>query len=151
MKSPFAILLSMSFGLLVSGGCGRKNEELTGKGDPRLDGKYLLVGTEMGGVYNKEADLKQEYTFSGDKMIVMKGKNEEAQTISCDPAKDPAEITIRNKQTDGKVDCVYGIYKLNGDELTLCLRKTGNPAERPTSFKTTSESHSMVMILKKEK
>src|SRR5580692_5752384 len=99
--------------LMLVGGCGSKDNGggAAGGGDPRLEGTYTLVETEMGGVRSKETEQKGTFSFSGDKMISPNGKKEEAATIKCDPSKTPAEITISKTEVSGKIDTFYGIYK----------------------------------------
>ena len=69
--------------LMLVGGCGSKDNGggAAGGGDPRLEGTYTLVETEMGGVRSKETEQKGTFSFSGDKMISPNGKKEEAATI----------------------------------------------------------------------
>ncbi len=137
--------------LMLVGGCGSKDNGggPAGGGDPRLEGTYTLVETEMGGVRSKETEQKGTFSFSGDKMISPNGKKEEAATIKCDPTKTPAEITISKTEASGKIDTFYGIYKLEDDTLTLCLMKSDNPANRPKEFKTSKDSIVMIEVFKK--
>lgn len=135
--------------LALAAGCSHK-EEPTSSGDPRLDGTYERVGTEWKGEMVKDAENKVKYVFTGNKMIVQSGKSEDVQTISCDTSKNPAEITISKKEASGKVDAFHGIYKLEGGTLTICIRKTDNPADRPGDFKTSKNSSAMLLVLKRE-
>jgi uncharacterized protein (TIGR03067 family) len=137
--------------LMLVGGCGSKDSGggPAGGGDPRLEGTYALVATEMLGVSTKETEQKGTFTFSGDKMITPNSKKEEAATIKCDPTKTPAEITISRTEVSGKVDTYYGIYKLEDDTLTLCWMKSDNPADRPKEFKTAKDSKAIIEVLKK--
>jgi uncharacterized protein (TIGR03067 family) len=144
----------MATSLMLVGGCGSKDSGgggPAGGGDPRLEGTYTLVATEIGGVLSKETEQKGAYTFSGDKMIAPNGRKEEAATIKCDPSKTPAEITISKTEDSGKVNTVYGIYKLEDDTLTLCLMKSDNSTDRPKAFKTSKDSKAMIEVLKKTK
>ena len=152
MRSVFGQGAVVATTLFLVGGCGSKDNGgggPAGGGDPRLEGTYTLVETEMGGVRSKETEQKGTFSFSGDKMISPNGKKEEAATIKCDPSKTPAEITISKTEVSGKIDTFYGIYKLENDTLTLCLMKSDNPADRPKEFKTSKESKAMIEVFKK--
>jgi uncharacterized protein (TIGR03067 family) len=153
MRFAFGIALVATTAMFVSG-CGKKEVGGDGNaesGDPRLEGTYTLVATEMGGVTHKETEQKGFFTFFGDKMISPNGKKEEAATIKCDPSKTPAEITISKTEASGKIDTIYGIYILEDDTLTLCLIKSDNPDQRPKEFKTSTEPKAIIQVFKKTK
>ena len=133
-------------------GCGSKDGgPQTSSGDSRLEGTYTLIETEMKGLRGKETEKDRIYTFSGDKLILPKGKPEEAATIKCDPNANPAEITISKTEDSGKVDTTFGIYKIEGDTLTICMIKSDNSADRPKEFKTSKGSKEMILVLQKNK
>jgi uncharacterized protein (TIGR03067 family) len=138
---------------LVLLGCGSKQGggQQTSSGDPRLEGSYTLIETEMKGIRSKETEKDRIYTFSGDKLILPKGKPEEADTVKCDPNVNPHEITISKTESSGKVDTTYGIYKIEGDILTIGMIKSDNPANRPKEFKTGKGSNEMILVLQKNK
>jgi len=142
--------------LVVIGGCEHKDKggkdtgDRAGSGDPRLEGTYTFVGTEMNGTLVGESQKDRMYAISGNRMILPKGKKEEGITIQCDPNKNPCEIDLSRTEASGKVDKYYGIYKLEDDTLTLCLIKSDNPSDRPREFKT-KDTIAVIWILKKTK
>jgi uncharacterized protein (TIGR03067 family) len=139
--------------MLMFLGCGSKGSGggKESSGDPKLEGAYTRVGMEMAGTMIKETEKDHIYTFEGNKMILPKGKIEEAAIIQCDPGKNPAEITISKTEVSGKIDTSYGIYKLEGDTLTICMIKSDNPADRPKEFKTSVDTKAMIWVLQKNK
>jgi uncharacterized protein (TIGR03067 family) len=155
MRLSFPLVIAV-MAIISIVGCGQKEKgadttgEGGGSGDPRLDGTYAIVGTEMGGRLDKESEKERIYTFSGNKMIRPKEKKEEGITIKCDPSKTPHEIDLSRKEASGKLDTFYGIYKLEDDTLTLCMVKSDNPADRPREFKT-KDSTATIWIMKKNK
>jgi uncharacterized protein (TIGR03067 family) len=105
----------------------------------------------MAGTMVKETEKDHIYRFEGNKMIPPKGTIEGAATTQCDPSKNPAEITISKTEESGKTNTSYGIYKLEGDTLTICMIKSENPADRPREFKTSKESRAMILVLQRNK
>jgi uncharacterized protein (TIGR03067 family) len=63
--------------------------------------------------------------------------------------KTPAEIDLTETE-GGKTKTMYGIYKLDGDLLTICLSDSGKPEDRPKEFKADADGKAMVMVLKKD-
>jgi uncharacterized protein (TIGR03067 family) len=151
MRSAIDLVLAF-FAFLAIGGCGNNgNGGNAGRGDPRLEGTYTLIASELKGNREHEAERAKIYTFSGNHMIPPNGKQDDALTVSCDPSKSPCEIDFSKKESNGKIDTIHGIYKIEDDTLTLCLRKSDNSADRPREFKTTSDSKDMLWVMKKNK
>lgn len=139
---------SMLVVALLLAGCGRHESApgVNGNIDPRLEGTYTLIKEETRGLVRKETEADMTYTFIDGKLL--RGKNE-VGAVTCDPNKTPAEITISKTEINGKVARMYGIYKLEGDTLTLCLVRSDNAGNRPKEFKTDPESSAILWILKK--
>jgi len=112
----------------------------------RLQGTWVLVSGERGGEPPPEGFLGGfKLTFAGDKFsIQLKGETKGPGAYMLDPAKTPREI---NLTPDGQN--LRGIYRLKGDELTLCLDENRGP--RPTEFKSPAGTNHLLLVLRREK
>ena len=61
------------------------------------------------------------------------GKRFAGTTIELDPTHDPKNIDVIPDGGRNRGERVLGIYKLDGERLTICMARAGQP--RPTAFK----------------
>jgi uncharacterized protein (TIGR03067 family) len=140
--------------LALTAGCGGK-PTAPDKAKAGLDGGWTLVSVEVAGVKKTEADLAKDpiadrkLKATGDKLIGSKGGKEEVMSYKLNADKSPAEIDLTETQ-DGKTKTMYGIYKLDGDLLTICLSDSDKPDDRPKEFKAGADGKAMIMVLKKD-
>src|ERR687894_1347355 len=119
-----------------------------GKADlDKLQGTWEVTSMEMGGKAIKVFPGKITVTFTGDRMV-MDGPLAAPEgekpvppefTVKLDPSKNPKAIdtVALTGKFPGKTQ--RGIYRLEGDELTLCL--PNQEAEgRPTEFESPAGS-----------
>jgi uncharacterized protein (TIGR03067 family) len=145
MRKFLGLVVFMATAALVVGNEDKK---------PSLDGTYVMVAIEMKGEKIPDETLKKlpeedrTITIKGDKLIRM-GKNKEPIELKIDASKTPAEIDTKETKGD-KPEMSYGIYKLEGDTLTICLVEDGKAADRPKEFKTMKDSKLVMLILKKK-
>jgi RNA polymerase sigma-70 factor (ECF subfamily) len=118
------------------------------KDEPKIVGTWAYASVEVGGRKVPEEDLKEaKMVFGAEGKFTANPKGHEvAGTYKLDPAKKPREITITN--AEGQTH--RGIYKLDGDALTICLPEEG-AAERPTEFATREGTKVILVVLKREK
>jgi RNA polymerase sigma factor (sigma-70 family) len=119
------------------------------KDEEKIVGTWGYVSVEVGGKKVAEEDVKEaemiytaEGTFTADRGKGMKREG----TYKLDPAKKPKEITT----TNGEGRTHSGIYKLDGDTLTICIPEEAG-AERPTEFATKEGTKVLLVVLKREK
>jgi uncharacterized protein (TIGR03067 family) len=118
-----------------------------GEGDrDRVQGAWILAVGEKAGRKAPEEGLKTQtvmMTFAGSTFVWKTGDRETRGTFSLDPARSPGEITMSAGDTK-----LAGIYRLVGDELTICV---GKGEDRPTEFATREGAKALLLILKRKK
>jgi uncharacterized protein (TIGR03067 family) len=114
----------------------------------KLQGQWVGVSWETRGFQHPaEAAQQRKLTVKGDGWIVKQGDEPENKAaFKIDPSKDPKTIDLTFEQ--GKFRKMHGIYKLEGDTLTVCL--TRDNKERPKEFKTSKED-GILMVWKRGK
>jgi uncharacterized protein (TIGR03067 family) len=154
-------LLSSFVLICLALGCGRNPEtaptpaspaqakapapEAAKKTDKELiQGTWTVVTCEQSG-QPSEAWKGILFQFSADELNLIateaKGRLKKS-TFRLNPQKNPKEIDIVEKN-EGKIETSHGIYKLEGDTLTLCINHDpGGP--RPTAFATAMTEFSLV-------
>ncbi len=109
------------------------------KDPPGLVGSWTLQKAEFGGMALPAGAMmigELSLTFNADGTIVATkgGKPEPDQSrYTHDPKKSPAEFDLTESRPGGKDMVVHGIYKIDGDMLTLCMTPMG---ERPKKFES---------------
>jgi uncharacterized protein (TIGR03067 family) len=124
--------------------------------DDDIKGTYTIIGIEAGGEKipdeflkkGKEEDLTLKIT--ADKIIAIKNGKEDPAAYKLDTSKKPHEIDLTATK-DGKEEKMYGIFKVDGDKLIICMAEVEKPADRPKEFKTTKEGKSIMITLQKKK
>ena len=143
MAKRFACLLVV--GLLMG---ADQPSDAAKKDLEKLQGEWKIEKAQRGGEAAPAELLgKLSLTIKGDSMTVSEGSaRDEKATISLDPGKSPAAIDIKPARPGRET--VLGIYKLNGDSLTLCWSKEG---ARPTEFASKPKSDQVLFVLKRAK
>src|SRR5262249_36951339 len=125
-------------GLLLGAGDAKTDEEL-------FPGTWNVSSLENGGQKETEEKVKQlSIVFrEGGKAVVKTEQKETEVTWQLDATKKPRQISL----TDGN-KTLEGIYKLEGDTLTLCLAEVGKET-RPTEFASPAGSRTLLIVLKR--
>jgi uncharacterized protein (TIGR03067 family) len=124
-------------------------DEATAKEMKKLAGTWLAVSVEVGGVpYPEQSVKKLKYTISAEKIVVNWG-GEAPATYQLDVKADPKAIDMVGMSGGVPGAKSKGIYKLDGDELTICFDDAS--AGRPTEFETKPKTRRTLYKFKREK
>jgi len=118
--------------------------------EPGIVGEWTLVSTFVGGreMPKPPEAMTYEYTADGKYFSRMNGvetKNSR-RGYKIDAKKDPAELDFESGPL-GKTVWVPGIFKVEGDKLTVCL--DGGTSKRPTSFEHAKDARVSIMTFKR--
>ena len=135
MQRIICVLVVLSTPLLLAADTGDDaKKELKA-----LQGKWKAVTLEAGGKpLPKDAVPDFTYTIRADGKATGKmPKGEYTAAITVDPKRDPKTIDNLHESGDQKGKKQYGVYKLEGDKLTVCITAPGRAeADRPKDFNT---------------
>lgn len=100
-----------------------------------LQGEWTLVSTEP----KLEPEEAYKLTIKGEQWTIrapsILGNAAAKTTIKIDPSKSPKTLDLTIRIGDRELPPRLGIYKLEGNTLTVC--QTIGKAERPTEFRST--------------
>jgi uncharacterized protein (TIGR03067 family) len=114
----------------------------------RIEGEWVVESYMLGG---KDVGREKGGTFviaDGKIALLKDGRRREEVEYKLDPKADPPRIDLSPPAKE-KEGVIPGIYKLDGDTLTLCFPK--GQGDRPTKFESPAESKIVLMTLKRAK
>lgn len=136
------------------------------KKDPGIVGVWTVESTSLGGKagIKPPAEMRYEFTADGKWTIHREGAGGIAKPvpryIKLDTKSDPAKIDMLTPDAPaagappvagpakGSNREMLGIYKIDGDTLTLCVSVGG---ERPTTFEPNDNGRLVLLVLKRVK
>jgi uncharacterized protein (TIGR03067 family) len=142
---------SLLVGLAIAVGAPTKEKD---KKEPAgIVGEWVGEKAMAGGKELPIPDGGVGFTFTDDgKVIIREGMREKSDTgtYKTDPKKDPAEIDLM-PPAEKKDPPVYGIYKIDGDTMTLAFTRGKPGGGRPAKFESAEGSDVIVITLKRAK
>jgi RNA polymerase sigma factor (sigma-70 family) len=155
LKAAGAVLLAVTAVAVGVGVCARlaladrpaaAGKDEAPKDEEKILGTWTLVSGEEGGQKAPEERIKQaKLIFAADgKMTAKLGEREQEFTYQLSPAKKPKEFSV----ADDKGRTMLGIYKLDGDTLTVCYDRGG---DRPAEFASPEGTRVVLEVLKRVK
>jgi uncharacterized protein (TIGR03067 family) len=139
---------AMLLGVALAVGAPAAKDDPT-KNPPSLVGEWVAEKGVRGGDDRAVPAESVRFEFAADgKVRITEGsKSPEGTEYTADPKKVPAEVSIL-LPPGKKEPPILGIYKVEGDTLTICLRNGG---DRPTTFESPKGSDVMLLTLKRVK
>jgi uncharacterized protein (TIGR03067 family) len=141
-KTTAVVVVALLVGVVAAKPDDKKKDE------DKIQGTWQAVSMERSGKKAPDEDVKVfKIVFGPDgKLTVNTPKKEVKGTYQLDATKKVKEITLKGE--DGKT--IQAIYKLDGDELTICGVEDGE-GDRPTEFTTKADNKSHLLVFKREK
>ena len=112
----------------------------------KLQGQWDVESIEEDGTKQTRPDIKS-ITIVGRRATFEHRLGTAKAFLVLDPLTEPASIDILGTNEDFPFGGL-GIYKLDGDTLTVCW---GSAGERPKDFATQAGDHETLVVLKKAK
>ena len=160
LKMVGVVLLAVMAAVVGTGVCARlvladkpaaANKDEAAKDEEKILGTWVLESGQEGGQNAPEERIKNaKGIFAADGKLTAKlGDREQEFTYQLDPSKKPKEFSI----TDDKDRTALGIYKLDGDTLTVCWTRPGpgGQGDRPTEFVSKEGTRIVLEVYKREK
>jgi uncharacterized protein (TIGR03067 family) len=139
----------LSLGLLAAAPGAKDDKD---KDDlKKFDGTWVFTAWDHAGeALPAEARDTAKWTIKGGKYTFEFAGMTEEGTIKLDPSKKPATIDIAITEGQDKGKDQVGIYKIEGETITVCLAAPG-AKDRPTEFRSTEENGFILATIKRGK
>jgi uncharacterized protein (TIGR03067 family) len=132
------------FAGLASSAFAPEKKDPSKEDQEKIQGNWKVESATVAGAKNPEEVLKMELTIKGEKIVSKMGNEKKEGTFKLDGGAKVKTIDIRTEDM-----VLHGIYKLDGDTLTICLDESGEA--RPPEFESREGSRVALVVLKRVK
>jgi uncharacterized protein (TIGR03067 family) len=155
--NKWLVLVSAGSLCVVTAGADDKASPALKKELARIEGVWTVSEARHGGEVFEQSE-PEEFEFKDGKLIARKGNRDPITlTLRLDLSTEPKlmDWTTDPKGKFADADrSAEGIYKLDGDTLTVCYHVRDNrfaKGARPTEFKSAEGSDAILVVLKRSK
>jgi uncharacterized protein (TIGR03067 family) len=150
MRSLLAVALGLIVGLPFTVAAPGKDKE--DKDDlKKFEGDWKITSwRQYGRDLEAEALDTAKWTVKGDKYTFEMGGNQEEGKLKIDAAKKPMVCDLEITEGNDKGKGQPGIYKIDGDTLTVCFAAPG-AKDRPKDFTSTEDDMQILVVMKRKK
>jgi uncharacterized protein (TIGR03067 family) len=146
------LLVIVALGLALGADAPREDE--AAKDLKQFQGTWTLVAVEVNGKkIDAEAMKKAGHEITlivkDEKVTLKLRRGDMAGTLKLNPSKKPKAYDSRATDPEGQTHEAVGIYKIEGDTLTVCYVAAGN--DRPSEFKADAGSGAVVQVFKRDR
>ena len=128
----------------------------------KLEGTWVRISSEADGEKTEDAKTPPKkpirLTITEDKFTTNSAAGDSVSTFKLDPTKKPKQLDLTSveKNSEGERSTSLCIYKVDGDELTVCswfpfMEKSDKLQKRPTEFAAKRGSDNVIEVYKREK